>query len=148
MNIRRNEPTEGIVSRLFNAANKGSFDGNYITPYLESCRWYIERIDAQVVMTRDMGYHTSGWWKNPDYERCYHLSIDYPGGMNLKKTEWLLCALFGSNRKLMWCEPPYSEHRVPLPPFLRRGVEAYNAARRSVQHAVHRTWLEVLFGST
>ena len=83
MNIRiigRNESTEGIVSRLFNAANKGVFEGKYITPYLESCRWYIERIDAQVVMTRDIGYHTSGWWKNPDYERCYHLSIDYPGG--------------------------------------------------------------------
>lgn len=61
--IKRDEPTEGIVSRLFNAANKGIFDGQYITPYLESCRWYIERIDAQVVMTRDVGYHTSGWWK-------------------------------------------------------------------------------------
>jgi hypothetical protein len=31
-----------------------------------------------------------------------------------KKTEWLLCALFGSNRKLMWCEPPYSEHGKKL----------------------------------
>lgn len=112
--ITRKEPTEGIVSRLFNAANKGVFEGKYITPYIESCRWYIERIDAQVIMTRDIGYHTSGWWKNPDYERCYHLSIDYPGGMNLKKTEWLLNALFGHNRKLMWCEPPYSEHGKKL----------------------------------
>ena len=37
MNIRiigRNEPTAGIVSRLFNASNKGVFDGKYITPYL------------------------------------------------------------------------------------------------------------------
>ena len=45
MNIRiigRNEPTEGIVSRLFNAANKGLFDGKYITPYLESCRIILQ----------------------------------------------------------------------------------------------------------
>ena len=30
--IGRNEPTEGIVSRLFNAANKGVFEGKYTKP--------------------------------------------------------------------------------------------------------------------
>jgi hypothetical protein len=25
----------------------------------------------------DIGAHTSGWWKNPDYEACWHLSISY-----------------------------------------------------------------------
>lgn len=112
MNIRfigRKEPTEGIVSRLFNAAKKGFFDGKEFTPYFEACRWFVERIDAIVIMTRDIGYHTSGWWKNPDYERCFHVSISYPGGTNLKKTEWLLKSLFGSARKMMWCEPPFSK---------------------------------------
>ena len=112
MNIRfigRNEPTEGIVSRLFNAAKNGFFEGKEITPYFEACRWFVERIGAIVIMTRDIGYHTSGWWKNPDYERCFHVSISYPGGTNLKKTEWLLKSLFGSDRKKMWCEPPFSK---------------------------------------
>ena len=27
--------------------------------------------------TRDVGHHTSGWFKNPDYERCYHLSMSF-----------------------------------------------------------------------
>lgn len=107
--IRKNEPTEGIVSRLLNVANRGTISGTEVTPYFESCRWFIERIGAVVILTRDVGYHTSGWWKNPDYERCYHLSISYPGGTNFKKTEWLLNALFGSDRKMMWCEPPYSK---------------------------------------
>lgn len=107
--INRNEPNEGIRSRLFNAANKGHADGTFKTQmYLESCRWLIERIDAIVIMTRDVGYHTCGWWKNPDYERCYHVSISYPGGTNFKKTEWLLNMLFGESRRMMWCEPPYS----------------------------------------
>lgn len=107
--IRKNEPTEGIVSRLLNVANRGFISGTEFTPYFESYRWFIERIGAVVILTRDVGYHTSGWWKNPDYERCYHLSISYPGGTNFKKTEWLLNALFGYDRKLMWCEPPYSK---------------------------------------
>lgn len=108
--IKASEPTEGIVSRLFNVASKGTFDGTSETiPYMEMCRWFIERIGAIVIMTRDAGYHTSGWWKNPDYERCYHVSISYPAGTNFKKTEWLLNALFGYDRKKMWCEPPYSK---------------------------------------
>lgn len=108
--IKANESTGGIVSRLFNVARKGTFDGTpETTPYMEMCRWFIERIGAIVIMTRDAGYHTSGWWKNPDYERCYHVSISYPTGTNFRKTEWLLYALFGNERKKMWCEPPYSK---------------------------------------
>jgi len=57
----------------------------------------------------DIGYHTSGWWKNPDYERCYHLSISFPGGRNNKKLEHILNKFFGNNKRLLWCEPPYSE---------------------------------------
>ena len=50
MNIRiigRNEPTEGIVSRLFNAANKGSFDGNYITPY------HVSHLMSECTLNKD-----------------------------------------------------------------------------------------------
>jgi hypothetical protein len=30
-----------------------------------------------LLFTRDVGHHTSGWFKNPDYERCYHLSLSF-----------------------------------------------------------------------
>lgn len=54
MNIRiisRNEPTAGIVSRLFNVAKTGLFNGKEETvPYMELCGWFIERIDAVVIM--------------------------------------------------------------------------------------------------
>jgi hypothetical protein len=29
------------------------------------------------IYSRDTGHHTSGWFKNPDYERCYHLSLSF-----------------------------------------------------------------------
>lgn len=32
---------------------------------------------TQLVYSRDTGHHSSGWLKNPDYERCYHLSISF-----------------------------------------------------------------------
>lgn len=41
---------------------------------------------SQLIYSRDVGHHTSGWFKNPDYERCRHLSISY-----------------------LWTEPPFTE---------------------------------------
>lgn len=95
-----------------------------IVSILIAIMWFCEHAEKEYLKNREYQeiddriflneYILSGWWKNPEYERCYHLSIDYPGGMIFKKTEWLLNALFGSNRKLMWCEPPYSEHGKKL----------------------------------
>src|SRR5690606_31231568 len=34
-------------------------------------------VSACLIYTRDVGHHSNGWWKNPDYERCRHLSISF-----------------------------------------------------------------------
>ncbi len=34
--------------------------------------------DTRVLLSLDVGYHSSGWWKNSDYEQCLHLSVSHP----------------------------------------------------------------------
>jgi hypothetical protein len=33
---------------------------------------------TRIIFTLDIGYHTSGWFANSDYERCLHLSVSHP----------------------------------------------------------------------
>ncbi len=111
--ILRNASDAEIFGRLLKTAQHGTFDGlttadGSLHPYLDTCRWWLERYGCIVILTRDVGYHTSGWWKNPDYERCYHMSISFPGGFQRKVVEHLLKGLFGDSRRWIWCEGPYS----------------------------------------
>lgn len=107
--IPYNTSDSDIFPRIAKVAKNGTFDGMEMTDYFENCRWFVERYDCIIILTRDVGYHSSGWWKNPDYERCYHLSISFPSGLNRKKLEYILEKFFGNNRRLLRCEAPYSE---------------------------------------
>ena len=80
--IPYNTSDSDIFPRIAKVAKNGTFDGMEMTDYFENCRWFVERYDCIIILTRDVGYHSSGWWKNPDYERCYHLSISFPCGLN------------------------------------------------------------------
>ncbi len=108
--IPRNASNADTFRRMMKVAQGGVFYGNEPnSPYFESCRWWLERFECIAILTRDTGYHSCGWWKNPDYERCYHLSVSFPGGAKRKYIEYILKELFGYDRRLLWCEPPYSE---------------------------------------
>ncbi len=72
---------------------------------------------ATLIYTRDVGHHTSGWWKNPDYERCRHLSIAFFAGalsaplplpFNRKEAQRIAEAFFREDTRKCWIEPPYS----------------------------------------
>jgi hypothetical protein len=83
---------------------------------LDSLRFYIVPLKALCLFSLDTGYHTSGWWKNPDYDTCWHLSISYQDmesgdlGPQDHKTSWrIIRAFFEANYKLVWSEPPYSK---------------------------------------
>ena len=106
--IYRNASDSETFDRIRKTANHGVFDGINITEYFEGCRWWLERFDCILIFTRDVGHHTCGWWKNPDYERCYHLSISFPGGRSRKKEQYILQKIFRGNCRLLWCELPYS----------------------------------------
>lgn len=78
--------------------------------------WAFSPVEAAtIIYTRDVGHHSSGWWKNPDYERCFHLSISYrafPQGDSLDhdhaRSLRLAVAFFGDDARLTWLEGPYS----------------------------------------
>lgn len=110
--IIRQEILSLAIGKVKAMANKGIWNGKDFTPYFLACQWLIEELGCQVIFTREEGYHSSGWWKNPDYERCYHLSVSFPGGRDVKRTAKLVDLIFGANHKLLWVEPPYSKEAV------------------------------------
>lgn len=70
---------------------------------------------AMIIFTRDTGHHTSGWWKNPDYERCWHLSLslrDFATGASMSADHSFFAelaeAFFGDDASKTWLEGPYS----------------------------------------
>lgn len=106
--ILYNAPDSETFQRIFKTAQRGVYEGKTVTGYLENCSWFLERYDCIIIFTRDVGYHSCGWWKNPDYERCYHLSISFPAGWNSRKARHVVDGLFRWDKRLLWCEPPYS----------------------------------------
>ena len=94
--------------KIRNSAEKGIWDGRSYTSYFLSCQWQLLANDCTIIYTKELGYHSGGWWKNPDYERCYHLSIAFPGGKDAVTLGKILDQLFGKDSKLLWIEPPYS----------------------------------------
>ena len=83
--------------------------------YLRSCMRVVD--GATLILSRDVGHYTCGWFKNPDYERCWHLStapvpssIWTPATRELDRKErdgWLF-AFFGPHLRMVWAEPPMS----------------------------------------
>ena len=72
-------------------------------------------VSAGLIYTRDVGHHTHGWWKNPDYERCLHLSIsfmvnptDAPLPFNRPAAQVIAEAFFEDDARKCWIETPYS----------------------------------------
>lgn len=109
--IPRNIPLNVAVQRIKKQALAGLFHGTdsvYDQIFLLESRWWLESHECVVVLTRDTEYHTSGWFKNPDYERCWHLSLSFPGGRTQKAVNELLKAFFGEHINKLWVEPPMS----------------------------------------
>lgn len=110
---------EGIAKWLHIQAAKGAFDGlkqqrNF--DYLETCKAYHAATGALALLARDIGHHTSGYWKNPDYERCLHLSLSWkdpetrkPRDFDKKAAREWVDAVFGQWTRLLWIEPPFSK---------------------------------------
>lgn len=108
---------EHVVAALRLRAARGEFDGtSRRMPYLRSCTADHVPSGTRLIFTRDTGHHTSGWFKNPDYERCLHLSTSYrepdAGGrlaQNHRRTYQWARLFFGDTVRLAWTEPPVSE---------------------------------------
>ena len=49
--------------------------------YRDRCSHFHWHTGTCILFTRDTGHHTSGWFKNPAYERCWHLSLSFRAPM-------------------------------------------------------------------
>lgn len=73
-------------------------------------------ISARLIYTRDAGHHTGGWWANPDYERCLHLSLSFivnptddPLPFLREPAAAIARAFWGEAARQAWIERPYSD---------------------------------------
>jgi hypothetical protein len=103
---------ERFVALARHCAMVGLFDGTQETAWITRyCRHLIQWFGspASVIFTRDVGHHTCGWWKNPEYEQCWHLSCSFADGFTRQRGDSLARLLFGDNVRMTWMEAPYSE---------------------------------------
>lgn len=109
-----------LVKSARRRASRQYYDGSENMALMRECASLFAinpLVSALMIYTRDIGHHAHGWWKNPDYERCLHLSISFcmnPSGRPLpydrKQGEHIAKAFFGSSSRLLWVEPPYSAY--------------------------------------
>jgi len=116
-----------VAAQLWQRANQGLFHGRedeVAGAYMARCRVADMTTGTVLLFTRDAGMHTSGWFKNPDYERCYHLSlsplanasglVDARGEplrtpeLDRATTERWVRAFYGKCMGSVWAESPKS----------------------------------------
>lgn len=112
---------EALVPFAKLRAQRGEYDGR-VTPgnmfLMGLCtHWYcVPGASIAVIYTRDIGHHTCGWWKNPLYERCLHLSLSYRDprtGETMphqrQRSQEIATAFFGDDVRRAWIEGPASD---------------------------------------
>jgi hypothetical protein len=110
---------EKLATALKMHSKRGLFDGQNIdTAYFAKAKRVHAETGAMLLFTRDVGYHSSGWFKNPDYERCYQLSLSFwdleneiarPFEQKLAQA-WVQC-IFGQLSRYVWEESQPTESR-------------------------------------
>jgi hypothetical protein len=106
-----------VAGKLKLAATAGTFGGvmnSWGAAYLESCKALHRSTGSLLIFTRDTGHHTSGWFKNPQFERCLHLSLSFREPSDWRQprdfdkalaAEW--CEIFfADDRRYIWAESP------------------------------------------
>lgn len=105
---------EKVARQMKAVASRYEFDGT-INAKNERIIMLCTRVHAEsqtaLVFTRDVGHHTSGWMKNPEYERCFHLSLspapkEHPV---LWTPDTLVMAELDKGVQRKWCETFFQE---------------------------------------
>jgi hypothetical protein len=118
-----------VAADLRLRAARWSFDGretqaNYAR--LFHSRYDCNLTGARLFFTRDVGHHSSGWLKNPDYERCWHLSISFFDPETGQPTRHLDRRLAG-----LWAQTFFGEH---LPKVWVESAKSKQGQAMQVQH--------------
>jgi hypothetical protein len=112
---------DAVVVAMRAVAARGAFEGRLDTPreraYLRACTRDDLETGARLIFSRDAGHHASGWFKNPDYERCWHLSMSPLAGRIVTAEPRELArdvvlawvrAFFADATRHVWAESPKS----------------------------------------
>lgn len=108
---------DSVVAELRRRAFSGIWNGDESfesVQYRERCTFYDPANGVSVIYTREEGYHSSGWFKNPQCERCHHISIGFkdpatmePIDHNHAFANQLVAAILGArNIKKVYIESP------------------------------------------
>ncbi len=121
------ESISEVVPRMRQVAATGLYHyGNQGVEFLQQYTDAVAIGEFTIILifSRDAGHHSGGWLKNPDYERCWHLSLSFRGSdgnpqspaRRLERVpqmhslaERLCKAFYGNNVRYIWAEPPFSE---------------------------------------
>lgn len=102
---------ERFVKQMRRRAESGIWNGKGNSQYFRDCAELHWKTGTSICFTRESGYHSGGWWKNPDYERCYHLSIAFFDPIlkkhrtfEPKEAQVWVKVFFGDNHHLLWEE--------------------------------------------
>jgi len=112
----------GVAKEMRRVAMTGLWRGDGLSDYMQRCHGYHRPTGTKIGFTRDHGAHSGGWWKNPDYEYCFHLSLSFHdpdtgeavGDRDVKLTQAWVEAFYGDNKRLVWAEPPHSDYGKKL----------------------------------
>lgn len=82
----------------------------------QRCARWLRSAGLMLLFSRDESMHSCGWFKNPQFERCYHLSVSFrdteslePVPHDLYVSERIARAFFQDNVRKAWTESPKSD---------------------------------------
>lgn len=110
---------EAHARRVRRIAESGIWNGeNMRSAYFQRCGSSHVPTNVHMIFMRETGYHSSGWWKNPDYERCYHLSLSFhnfiahtAAAYDQPIAKAWVSLLFGEAQRYIWEEGPAMKRR-------------------------------------
>ena len=109
---------DALATAMKRRAETGIFNGqNVESRYFQNAKRIHDATGTVLIYTRDVGYHTSGWFKNPDYERCYQLSGSFhdPKTMDFVPFDSTLAALWVKTFYHEWTRFVWDESNATLP---------------------------------
>jgi hypothetical protein len=101
-----------VAEKMKATASRYEFDGRAShrnQQIIMICTRVHDETRTALIYTRDTGHHASGWLRNPDYERCLHLSLS-PAPPLLWTPDTLVEAELDRDLQRMWCEAFFQEN--------------------------------------
>lgn len=110
-----------VAAEMYRRAWHGFYHGTHDPEQMKLLKhctgeWIADETQSLIIFTRDDGMHHLGMFKNPDYDRCYHLSLSFRSnltGHSIPKDEkltkmWLDAFFSPDDQKKLWVESPKS----------------------------------------